>query len=165
MYLYVYIYICVNREHVSVCTCVSVCVHVCLCVHVAWHQVAWHQSLTTINLCDNRFTKFPEVLTRLVTLCDIDISDNKISVVPTELYLLTRLTTFRAARCPLSSPSAAVVADGVEAYLVLGSLQQPAAMGMYRKTLESLNGRPGNCLSTPRDYDTHVCLYYVNIYI
>ena len=76
------------------------------------YNVAWHQRLTTIDISANHFVKFPEILTRLVTLCDIDVSDNQISVLPPELRYLTRLTTVKASGCPLSSPPMTVVDDG-----------------------------------------------------
>ena len=105
-------------------------------------NVAWHNNLTVLDLSCNSLKRFPDVITRLVTLCDIDISRNNISVLPAEISFLTRLISFKADACPLSSPTHAVVDDGVESYVIFGSVEYESAMGTYRKSPVWLNGRP-----------------------
>jgi Leucine-rich repeat (LRR) protein len=106
------------------------------------YKVAWHHALTAIDLSSNKFKIFPHILTRLVTLCKIDMSNNEISDLPADIIFLTRLTTFKCEGCPLSSPPLTTVEDGVETYTILGSTEHSEAMGRYQKTDEWLNGRP-----------------------
>ena len=104
------------------------------------YNIAWHHNLVSIDLSFNRLQKFPNILSRLVTLCDIDVSGNQIIELPAEIRYLSRLTTFKANGNPLSSPTMAVVDDGVETYLVQGSEEHFIAMGTYRKTHQWCDG-------------------------
>lgn len=95
------------------------------------HNIAWHNKLRELDLSSNALKKFPHVLTRLVTLVKIDVSDNNIVELPAEICFLTRLITLTAEGNPLSSPTMTVVRDGVETYMIRGSEEHSVAMGIF----------------------------------
>jgi len=99
------------------------------------HNLAWHNKLRELDLSSNALKKFPHVLTRLVSLVQIDVSDNNIAELPAEIRFLTRLMTLKAEGNPLSSPTLTVVHDGVETYVIRGSEAHAVAMGMSANAL------------------------------
>jgi len=100
-----------------------------------------HHSLTSLSIAHNRFAHIPLLLSELITLKEIDCSNNKIVELPVQLLVLTNLTALNADGNPLSSPTIHVVKDGVEVYRLRGSTRHPKLMGLYAKTDARRNGR------------------------
>ena len=55
--------------------------------------------LETLNLSDNGIRFFPTVIFQLVTLTDLDISNNKLKHIPYEMVNLRNLMTLRLSNC------------------------------------------------------------------